>query len=84
MNHNAKENTVHEYAATLVNHVITSAMTTVTKGENVNKDISSVGSSDTSEASGVTWSRETSFDTVSSLPGKDGRRGLLSDRKSVV
>lgn len=82
MNHNAKENTVHEYAATLVNHVITSAMTTVTKGENVNKDISSVGSSDTSEASGVTWSRETSFDTVSSLPGKDGRRGLLSNQGS--
>ncbi|XP_052063946.1 uncharacterized protein LOC127703947 [Mytilus californianus] len=75
---------VDEYAAELIQQVISGAIATVTTATNtVNRDIVSDSSSDITEESGVTWSRETSFDTVSSIPSKDGQTVIWSNQGSL-
>ncbi|VDI13287.1 prune homolog 2 [Mytilus galloprovincialis] len=75
---------IDDYAAELIQHVISGAIVTVTTATNtVTKDIVSDSSSDITEESGVTWSRETSFDTVSSIPSKDGQTVIWSNQGSL-
>ncbi|CAC5424699.1 PRUNE [Mytilus coruscus] len=75
---------VNEYAAELIQQVISGAIATVSTATNtVNRDIVSDSSSDITEESGVTWSRETSFDTVSSIPSKDGQTVIWSNQGSL-
>ncbi|XP_076081785.1 uncharacterized protein LOC143052602 isoform X2 [Mytilus galloprovincialis] len=75
---------IDEYAAELIQHVISGAIATVTTATTtVTKDIVSDSSSDITEESGVTWSRETSFDTVSSIPSKDGQTVIWSNQGSL-